>query len=235
MSHGPSQACEPIAPHPIRVLLVHDHLLAIWALERLIESTRGEFVVVGRASDGNEALRLARDATTDLVLLCLDSAVVAGVVMKLVKPGRPHVVLLTTTTGDHAAIDRVLVRGARGLLRRGDSPETILKAMRKVHEGELWLDRATSARIFGLLTKGDVAPDPIAARIARLTVRERNIVVMIAGRGGARHREVAGMLGLSEHTLRNHLSKIYAKLELSGHFELYLYAKRHGLDRLAHG
>jgi len=136
---------------------------------------------------------------------------------------------------DEQVSDRAVLGGARGLLRRADPVETIIKAIRKVHSGELWLDRATSGRIFGLLTQKDDTPaDPDSTKISTLTRRERNIIVTLARVGSARHRAVAELLGMSEHTLRNHLSKIYGKLDLTGHFELYLYAKRHGLDQAAH-
>jgi len=229
------QGQDPLAPHsnPARVLLVHEQPLLRWALERLIESAGCEFAVVGSAADAGEALRLAREAHPDLVLLGLEMPGVAEEVLPgLVKLGRPRIIVLTASL-DNAASDRAMIDGACGLLRSSDSPDTILKAMRKVHAGELWLDRAASGRVFGALTKSKASPDPIAARIGRLTVRERSIIAMLARLGGARHREIAGLLGVSEHTLRNHLSKIYAKLELGGHFELYLYAKRHGLDRAA--
>jgi DNA-binding CsgD family transcriptional regulator len=68
-------------------------------------------------------------------------------------------------------------------------------------------------------------------KIASLTQRERNIIATLASVASARHRKIADVLDMSEHTLRNHLSSIYGKLDLSGHFELYLYAKQHGLDK----
>ena len=218
---------------PVRVLLVDDHRLVLWALERLLQSAAGEFIVVGQTSNAGDVLRLARETHPDIVLLGLavDGAV-ANLLPRLVKVGRLRVVALAGPVDEQTA-DHAVLAGARGLVRRGDDADSVLKAMRKVRDGELWLDRATSGRIFGMLTKSESARDSIAERIARLTERERNIIGMVARSGSARHREVAGLLGLSEHTLRNHLSRIYAKLELSGHFELYLYAKRYGLDQAA--
>jgi len=136
---------------------------------------------------------------------------------------------------DEQVSDRAVIGGARGLLHQEDSVGTIVKAIRKVHAGELWLDRATSGRIFGLLTQDDASVDPDSAKIASLTLRERNIIVALGRAASARHRVIADLLGMSEHTLRNHLSKIYSKLDLTGHFDLYLYAKRHGLDQAARG
>jgi DNA-binding NarL/FixJ family response regulator len=217
---------------PIRVLLVDDHVLVLWALERLFEIADSGFVSVGKTGSTTEAMRLVRETRPDVVLLGLDlGAASVSLIPKLLKQRQLRIVAMSAEADPHLA-DRAVLSGARGLLRKEDSTETIVKAIRKVHAGELWLDRATSGRIFGMLTQEDEPADPDAEKIASLTRRERNIVATLAGIASARHKEVASLLGMSEHTLRNHLSKIYGKLELSGHFELYLYAKRHGLDQL---
>ena len=86
-----------------------------------------------------------------------------------------------------------------------------------------------------MLTQDDAPVDPDSAKIASLTLRERNIIVALGRAASARHRVIADLLGMSEHTLRNHLSKIYSKLDVTGHFDLYLYARRHGLDQGVRG
>jgi len=219
----------------IRLLLVDDDQLAVWGLEKLVESAGGAIAVAGKTDNAGDALRLARQIRPDVVLLGLGLGSPAlSVIPKLVKL-RPVRVVAMADLADEQVSDRAVLGGARGLLHRADPVETIIKAIRKVHAGELWLDRATSGRIFGLLTQKDDTPaDPDSTKISTLTRRELNIVVTLARVGSARHRAVAELLGMSEHTLRNHLSKIYGKLDLTGHFELYLYAKRHGLDQAAH-
>jgi DNA-binding NarL/FixJ family response regulator len=82
-----------------------------------------------------------------------------------------------------------------------------------------------------MLTQDVVPADPDSNKIESLTLRERNVIVALARAASARHRVIADLLGMSEHTLRNHLSKIYSKLDVTGHFDLYLYARRHGLDQ----
>jgi DNA-binding NarL/FixJ family response regulator len=228
-----SQDSSLAMPAPIRVLLVDGCQLVVWALERLFEPESTGIVIVEKTGNAADALRTALRIQPDVVLLGLDLGSAAlGLIPKLIK--QPHIrVVVRAATADPEISDRAMLFGARGLLHNEDPIDVIIKAIRKVHAGELWLDRATSGRIFGLLTRHDVPSDPDTVKIASLTIRERNIVATLAHVGSARHRKVATLLGMSEHTLRNHLSRIYGKLELTGHFDLYLYAKRHGLDQSA--
>ena len=232
-----SDGRDSIVPSPtaIRLLLVHDSQLVVWALEKLAESAGSGMVVVGKIDNAGGALQAARQIRPDVVLVGLGLGNPAlSLIPKLVKLRQLRVIALAHVH-DEQISDRAVIGGARGLLHQEDSVATIVKAIRKVHSGELWLDRARSGRIFGLLTQDDAPIDPDSAKIASLTLRERNIIVALGRAASARHRVIADLLGMSEHTLRNHLSKIYSKLDLTGHFELYLYAKTHGLDQAARG
>ncbi|HET7065592.1 MAG TPA: response regulator transcription factor [Rudaea sp.] len=228
-----SEGRNSILPSPaeIRLLLVHDNQLVAWALERLAELAGSAMAVVGKIDNAGGALQAARQLRPDVVLVGLSLGTPAlNLIPRLVKLRQLRVIVLANVH-DEQLSDRAVIGGARGLLHQEDSVSTIVKAIRKVHSGELWLDRATSGRIFGLLTQDDAPVDPDSTKIASLTLRERNIIVALARAASARHRVIADLLGMSEHTLRNHLSKIYSKLDVTGHFELYLYAKRHGLDQ----
>jgi DNA-binding NarL/FixJ family response regulator len=124
------------------------------------------------------------------------------------------------------------VRGASGLVQKEEPAETLLRAIEKVHQGELWLDRATTGRVFVELSRSK-EPDPEERRIASLTAREREIVIQLATDPGADNRRLAEKLHIGEHTLRNHLTRIYDKLGVLNRLELYVYAQRHGLDSIA--
>jgi two-component system nitrate/nitrite response regulator NarL len=214
----------------IRVLVVDDHGLALWALERLIEAARPEFAVIGTTDNLDDALNLARQTRPDVVLLGLGFGEAAvNLIPRLLKQRQLRVLAMTSTNEDQVA-DLAIVKGARGVLRKEVPAPAYLKAIRKVFDGELWLERTATGRIFGALTRVGVPSDPDVAKIAALTARERAIIIALTRLAAERHRKIADVLRMSEHTLRNHLSNIYAKLELGGRMELYLYAKKHGLD-----
>jgi DNA-binding NarL/FixJ family response regulator len=116
-----------------------------------------------------------------------------------------------------------------------DAPETIRKAVRKVRDGELWLDRITTGQLLKELLAGAphaIEPVPIG-RIANLTTRESDIVRALLGDDGVSGRALAARLGISEQTLRNHFSSIYRKLGIPNRVGLVAFASRHRLDRVA--
>jgi DNA-binding NarL/FixJ family response regulator len=120
-------------------------------------------------------------------------------------------------------------RGARGILHKEVSAGLVVKAIEKIHRGELWFDAETMGRVFGQLIGSRGGPGPASAKHASLTARERDIVSAAVQHSGSANHVVAQRLFISEHTLRNHLSSIYRKLNVSNRLEMYVYAIRHGL------
>ena len=215
---------------PIRVLLVDDHRSVLWGLEKLIQSERPRMELVGTATTSGEALRILDSAAADVILLDLDLNGESGL---LAIPGilarSKAQVLILTGSRDPVLHDNAVLAGARGVVEKGEAAETLIKAIEKVHEGEIWLDRNATGRIFVELArrKDGLSRDPEQQRIASLTRKERQIVAAIAADAAAPGRQVAERLNISEHTLRNHLSSVYAKLGVSNRLELYAYAIRH--------
>jgi two-component system, NarL family, nitrate/nitrite response regulator NarL len=105
----------------------------------------------------------------------------------------------------------------------------ILRAIERVCQGEIWLDRASTATVLQRLTVRNAKVDPEAGKIATLTPRERQIVTALVGERGGGNKALAAKLFLSEHTLRNHLTSIYSKLEVRNRLELYMYAVENGI------
>ena len=126
---------------------------------------------------------------------------------------------------------QAMMLGASGFIGKDQPAQIILTAIERVQAGELWIDRVSMGQVFGALTRHepDPAPDTEARRIANLTAREREIIATLARSEGKPNKVLADQLSMAEHTLRNHLSAIYAKLGVRTRLALYMYALRHGL------
>jgi two-component system, NarL family, nitrate/nitrite response regulator NarL len=217
---------------PIRVVVVDDHRTVLWGLERLVDSARPRIELAGSATDIDGMLEVASGADPDIVLLDLDlgGRDSSEAIPRLAMACRAKVLILTGNR-DPAAHAKAIVRGARGVLKKDESADVILQAIERVHAGEAWINREMVGRLIdslsqaGEATRGDPARDPLAA----LTPRERQIVESVVRQRGAKGISIAGTLGISENTLRNHLSLIYDKLGVRNRLDLYAYALERGL------
>lgn len=216
----------------ISVLLVEDHQTMLWGLQKLIDSERPRMMVAGTARTCPEALAAAAQLAPDVILLDLGLGGVSMIdfLPELLANGKSRALVLTA---EHQAeaLDLAVRRGARGILHKEVSAEQVLKAIGKIHRGELWFDAETMDRVFGQLMGARTAVRPAAAleKHAALTARERAIVSAAVEHSGSANHVVAERLFISEHTLRNHLTSIYRKLNVTNRLEMYVYAIRHGL------
>ena len=214
---------------PIRVLLVDDHQSFLWGMVKLIESDSPNMQVMGTASDIAEALAILEQEQPDVILLDIDLHGVNSLdSMPLFRNASSAIVLILTGARDSEMHERAVLAGARGVVQKEAPAELILKAIKKVFEGEIWLDRITTARVFGkLLDHSNHQPSPETIKIASLTAREREIVDVMMKQGRSTNKQIAAHLNMSEHTLRNHLSSIYSKLEVENRLDLVMYAVKH--------
>jgi len=216
----------------IRVLLVDDHRTLLWGLQRLIESAQPRMTVVGVARSAEEMLTQAERLEFDVVLLDLDLAGhnVANDLPELMRRTRAHVLVLTAER-DPDVHEAAVVQGARGVLCKDEPPDVILKAIERVHAGEVWINRNMMGRVLGLMASQQRTPARGLEheRIATLTVREREVVTAVVSQRGAKGVAIAEALNIGESTLRNHLTVIYDKLGLHNRIELFVYAGEHGL------
>src|ERR1051325_1598178 len=150
--------------NPIRILLIDDHQSFLWGMMKLIESDSPNMQVISTASDIDEALAILEREQPDLILLDIDLNGVNSLdSMPLLRKATSAMVLILTGVRDAETHERAVLVGARGVLQKEASAEMILKAIRKVHEGEIWLDRATTARVFSkLLDHSNNQPPPEA-------------------------------------------------------------------------
>jgi DNA-binding NarL/FixJ family response regulator len=232
------QNVQPVSELPgrvIRVFIAEDHQITLWGLRQLVQASNTRMEVVGTASSHCELMNHDATCRADVILLDLDlgGEDMGASLGTLRERCKGHVLVLTGA--DSLATHReVMLKGARGVIHKSEPAETILRAVEKVSQGEIWLNRLLMGQVLGMLTDGDhrTAPrsaDPESERIDSLTPRERDIVAAMVRASGAKQLAVAADLGISEHTLRNHLTTIYSKLCVHGRLELHVYAMSHGL------
>lgn len=215
---------------PLRIFIVDDHPTIVWGLERLIESEAPRMMIVGKASGAAAATALIEEADPDVVLLDLDLGQESGLdlIPELTSRSAAKILVLTGVR-DTAAHEAAIRAGALGVVSKEVAPGDLLQAIERVHRGELSIDRLTTERLLASITSSSRTParSPEEERIASLTSRERDIVLSLVDKPQLPLRDIAAGLGISERTLRNHLSSIYDKLAVSGRLELYVFSSRH--------
>jgi DNA-binding NarL/FixJ family response regulator len=214
----------------LRVLLVEDHAIVRAGVRLLLESEPG-LIVVGEAATITEALVLTTREQPALILLDLDlgGELVAACIPALLEAAPAARLVVLTGVRDPEAHRQAVRHGAMGLVLKDHTVDTLFQALAHVHRGEVWLEPALAAQVLRELTHPRPAPPPSpeAAAIAQLTAREREVITLIAA--GLRNQPIAARLGISEATVRHHLTAIFAKLGVSDRVALMLYAYQHGL------
>ncbi len=217
------------APTLIRILIVDDHLVVRAGLHMLIENHPG-MTVVAMASNRSEALELAATAAPNLILLDLDlGGENALTFLTQLEETAPNArVLVLTGLRDTDAHRQAVQLGAMGVVLKEHAPDVLIKAIEKVHAGEIWLDRPTMGRMLREMSgREEKEVDPEVAKIESLTQREREVVALIAE--GLKNKQIAQRLFISETTVTHHLSSVYSKLGVSDRLELVIYAYAHKL------
>lgn len=214
-----------LSEQPIGVFLVEDHRCILWGLERLI-TNEPHMRVVGQAHNRTETMEGIRRALPNVILLDLDLGGENSLdfLPELLNQCDARVLILTGSR-DHKILERAVMLGAKGIVLKDEPAEVLLEAIRRVHNGELWLNRDIMARVLGAFTR----PDASAVKIDPLTPKERQIIRAIVHQRGAISDVIASNLCMSGHTLRNHLTTIYQKLNVKNRLELVMYALEHHL------
>ncbi|QEU85349.1 response regulator [Streptomyces viridosporus] len=222
----------------IRVLLADDQALLRSAFRVLVDS-EPDMEVVGEASDGAEAVRLTREQRADVVLMDIRMPGTDGLAATRMISADPalaavRVVILTTFEVDDYVVQS-LRAGASGFLGKGSEPDELLNAIRIAAEGEALLSPAATKGLIARFLAQEVAAgeadrDPARAeRLESLTVREREVLVQVAG--GHSNDEIAERLEVSPLTVKTHVNRAMAKLGARDRAQLVVTAYESGLVR----
>lgn len=215
----------------IRVLLVDDQPVIRAALRSLITS-EGGIEVVGEVENLAEALA-EPPAEFDLVLINLTDGdrTSLGMLPELLAKASAARALVLAGVRDREGHTLAMRYGAMGIAFKERTPELLIKAVQKVHAGEVWLERAMMATVLGEMSRAydGRKTDLPSSQIATLTERELQVVGLIGE--GMKNKHIAARLFISETTVRHHLTSIFDKLNVADRCELVVYAFRHGLAR----
>ncbi len=220
-------------PRKIRVVIADDHPIVRDGLKKLL-GLEEDIDVVGEACDGRELLDKLDELEPDVVLLDLRMPNLDGLgalqTMQHTNRTKSKVIVLTASEDKNEFVQAMKL-GCSGIVLKQTSADLIVKSIRKVYGGEIWLDSHTTAAVMRqFATVGETSGPSGGGRVRErspLSAREREIVALVAQ--GFKNKEMAEKMFISEQTVKNHLHNIFDKLGVSDRLELALYAIHKGL------
>lgn len=211
---------------PVRVMLVDDQELVRSGLRRILRRKDG-FEIVAECADGSEVERAAEESHPNVVVMDLRMKHVGGIeaTRRLQRHAAPPPVLVLTTFDDDELLSGALRAGAAGFLLKDSPAEELIRAVRTVAAGDALLDPAVTGRVLAAYrSTPDEATAP-AEPPEQLTPRELDVLSLI-GRGRS-NTEIAEELYISEVTVKSHIGRIFAKLDLRDRAAAIVYAFDH--------
>jgi two-component system, NarL family, response regulator len=208
---------EPVSA--IRVLLADDHAIVRNGVAQILNEERG-ISVVAEAADGAEAVELFARDRPDVALIDLRMPKLEGVqVVERIRERFPTaaIVILTTYDTDND-IERALRAGAKAFLVKDVSPRDLVDCVRAVHAGRTWVSQQVAAKLVAHVTN------------VRLTRRELAVLRLLAA--GNSNREIGDALGISDGTVKIHVTHLFSKLDVTSRTEAIATALRRGLVRI---
>jgi DNA-binding NarL/FixJ family response regulator len=237
--NGPSVGSAIQNKPKIRIVVADDHPIFRDGLCKLL-ALEDDFEVVAQAQDGRQVLDVLQQHDPDILLLDLKMPGLDGLgtLQRLqVNKNKTRVIVLTASDDKNEFVQAMKL-GTSGIVLKQTATDMLIKSIRKVHAGEIWLDSHTTAAVIRQFVANDEMPStptstPPMATAPRdrerspLSQREREIVALVAQ--GFKNKEMAEKMFISEQTVKNHLHNIFDKLGVSDRLELALYAIHNNL------
>ena len=210
----------------IRIMVVDDHGIVREGL-KMVLALESDFDVVGEAASGDEAIASAPDLRPDVVLMDVLMAGTDGIdACRQIKSALPDTrVLMLTSHDETLVVEAAVLAGASGYLLKNGGREDLIKSIRAVAQGESLLSPSVAAKVLGRFA--DLTRKERERQNDLLSDLEKEVLVLVAQ--GDTNKEIAAKLVLSENTVRNHVSHVLDKLDLSRRSQMATYAAQHGL------
>lgn len=206
----------------IKIALADDHAIFRDGLRRLLQ-LEPDFEIVAEAQDGTEVPDILRDYEPDVLLLDLKMPNLDGLslLQRIQTQKFKTKIIVLTASDDEGEYVQAMKYGTSGIVLKQTATDLLIKSIRKVFGGEIWLDAKTTAAVMRQFAS-PTDPNPRDRDKPRLSNREREIVALVAQ--GFKNKEIAERMFISEQTVKNHLHNIFDKLGVSDRLELALYA-----------
>lgn len=210
----------------MKILLCDDQAVIRDGLEMLLQLEK-DMQVIGSAADGAEAIELAAQKQPDLILMDLKMPGTSGIeATRQIHARFPHIkILILTTYDDDEWLFDAIRAGAAGYLLKDTPRQKIIEAIRGTMDGKAFLDPAVAGKLINQVASNQ--KQPASTLTDKLTDRELDVLRLIAK--GFTNSDIAGQLHLSEGTVRNHVSAILEKLNVSDRTQAAVIAIQHGL------
>ncbi|PWW23652.1 LuxR family two component transcriptional regulator [Geodermatophilus normandii] len=212
---------------PLRIVVADDHPVYRDGLALLLGSVPG-LEVVGTAADGAAAVEVVRDQLPDVVVMDVQMPVLDGIeATRRIAVETPSVgVVVLTMSEDDGTVFAAVRAGARGYLLKGADQEEVVRAITTVASGGAVFGAALARRIAEFFTAGPAGPE---TAFPQLTAREREVLDLVAA--GRSNPQIAAALYLSPKTVRNVVSNVLTKLQVTDRAQAIVRAREAGLGR----
>lgn len=226
---------DPKSGEKIRVLIVDDHEVVRQGLKTFLElhddPQSPTIVVVGEAANGVEAVELSSRIQPDIVLLDLVMPEMDGITAtaKIIENAPQTRVVILTSFGEEDKVIPAIKAGAQGYLLKDISPDELAQAVFEAYRGEVKLHPKAVQTLMSAISNQEATSSSGTEQPAvdELTNREQEVMSLIAD--GKNNHEIAGLLVISESTVKTHVSNILSKLQLKDRTQIAIYALRHGI------